>query len=178
VDRIFAGWRMKYLTQTSKKPGSRGCLFCQLRRAGDDPGRLILRRRKSAYLMLNAFPYTTGHLMVVVHRHIGRMADLTAAERRDLWELATQGESLLQEVYHPEGLNVGLNLGRTAGAGIDGHLHLHIVPRWQGDTNFMTTCGDTRVLPEDLEESYRRLAETLRDAPKRRRRTTAARKRS
>jgi ATP adenylyltransferase len=159
---------MKYVTQTSRGTGAKACLFCQLRRAGDDAARLILKRRKTAYLMLNAFPYTTGHLMVVVHRHLGRLADLTAAERRDLWELAALGESVLQEVYHPHGLNVGLNLGRSAGAGIDGHLHLHIVPRWQGDTNFMTTCGGTRVLPEDLTESYRRLAETMRAAPRRR----------
>jgi ATP adenylyltransferase len=152
---------MKYVTQASGKSAPKSCLFCDLKRRGDDEAHLVLARRRSAYLMLNAFPYTSGHLIVAIHRHVGNIGDLTAAERRDLWELAALGEFLLEEVYHPEGFNAGLNLGRSAGAGIDGHLHLHIVPRWHGDTNFMTTCGDTRVLPEDLGESYRRLAAAL-----------------
>jgi ATP adenylyltransferase len=165
---------MKYVTEAAKKGKPGGCLFCRLRRSGDDAGRLILKRKPNAFLMLNSFPYTSGHLMVAVGRHVGNMGDLSAAERRDLWDLAALGESAVQEVYHPEGLNVGINLGRSAGAGIDGHLHLHIVPRWHGDTNFMTTVGQTRVLPEDLGQSYLRLEKAI--GPKRKRRTTKTRR--
>jgi len=139
----------------------RGCLFCTLRPAGDDRALLVLARRGGAYLMLNAFPYNAGHLMVAVKRHVGTLAALTAVERRDLWDLAALGESLLAEVYHPSGLNVGANLGRAAGAGVSGHLHLHLVPRWSGDTNFMAAVAETKVLPEALSETYRRLAAAL-----------------
>jgi len=158
VDTIFAGWRMAYI-KSARKTG--GCLFCRLTKPGDDAGRLVLARRRYAYLMLNAFPYNSGHLMVVAARHAATLGELSGVERRDLWDLAARGESLLAEVYHPDGLNVGANLGRSAGAGIDGHLHLHLVPRWKGDTNFMVTVGNTKVLPEDLEETYRRLSRAL-----------------
>jgi ATP adenylyltransferase len=155
---MFAGWRMSYVTGAERE---RGCLFCRLRQRGDDRERLVLARRGGAYLMLNAFPYNTGHIMVAVGRHVGSLSALTAAERRDLWELAALGESLLAEVYHPSGMNVGANLGRAAGAGVAGHLHLHLVPRWSGDTNFMAAVADTKVLPEALSETYRRLLEAL-----------------
>jgi ATP adenylyltransferase len=156
---MFAGWRMSYVTGAERE---RGCLFCRLRQRGDDRERLVLARRGGAYLMLNAFPYNTGHLMVAVGRHVGTLAALAPAERRDLWALAALGESLLAEVYHPSGMNVGANLGRAAGAGVGGHLHLHLVPRWSGDTNFMAAVADTKVLPEALSETYRRLLEALR----------------
>jgi ATP adenylyltransferase len=163
---------MSYVTGSARE---RGCLFCRLRESGDDAARLVLARRPGAYLMLNAFPYNTGHLMAAVRRHVGTLSGLTAAERRDLGDLAVMGESLLAEVYHPAGLNVGANLGRAAGAGVDGHLHLHLVPRWKGDTNFMTSVGDTKVLPEPLEETFRRLREALaRRTPARTRRKPAA----
>jgi len=136
-------------------------LFCSLTARGDDPGRLVLARRRHAFLMLNAFPYNSGHLMVAVGRHSETLRGLTAAERRDLWDLAALGESLIAEVYHPDGMNVGANLGRTAGAGIEGHLHVHLVPRWKGDTNFMVTVGNAKVVPEDLDESYRRLSQAM-----------------
>ena len=156
--RMWAGWRMSYVTGAERE---RGCLFCTLRAAGDDRARLVLARRAGAYLMLNAFPYNTGHLMVAVKRHVGTLAALTAAERRDLWDLAALGESLLAEVYHPSGLNVGANLGRAAGAGVTGHMHLHLVPRWSGDTNFMAAVAETKVLPEALSETCRRRAAAL-----------------
>jgi len=135
----------------------RGCLFCTLRPAGDDRALLVLARRGGAYLMLNAFPYNAGHLMVAVKRHVGTLAALTAVERRDLWDLAALGESLLAEVYHPSGLNVGANLGRAAGAGVSGHLHLHLVPRWSGDTNFMPVLGDVNVIPQSLRQLRKEL---------------------
>ncbi len=158
---------MRYVKDAERESGRGRCLFCRLGRAGDDPKRWILRRARHAYLVLNAFPYNSGHLMVAVARHVGRLRDLTAAERRDLWELAALGERALETGYGPDGLNVGLNLGRAAGAGVDGHLHLHLVPRWSGDTNFMTTVGGTKVLPEDLADSYQRLRAAL-ERPRRR----------
>ena len=168
---MFAGWRMAYVKRAGKV---RGCLFCRLRRPGDDVARLVLARRTHALLMLNSFPYNSGHLMVAVDRHAGSLSVLSAAERRDVWELCAVGERLLERAYRPDGMNVGINLGRTAGAGVDGHLHVHLVPRWNGDTNFMATVGETKVLPEDLGDSYRRLAEALtalgkRGAPRARR---------
>jgi len=161
---MFAGWRMAYVKRAGKV---RGCLFCRLRRPGDDAARLVLARRPHALLMLNSFPYNSGHLMVAVARHAGNLSALSAAERRDVWELCALGERLLERAYQPDGMNVGVNLGRTAGAGVDGHLHVHLVPRWNGDTNFMATVGETKVLPEDLGDSYRRLAEALGAARKR-----------
>lgn len=158
LERLFAGWRMAYIKGARRQPG---CLFCRLRRPGDDPSRWILARERTGYLMLNAFPYNSGHLMAAVNRHVGTLGGLSEAERRDLWKLVALGESLLARVYHPDGMNVGLNLGRAAGAGVDGHLHLHLVPRWDGDTNFMPTVGGTKVLPEDLSETYSRLAAAL-----------------
>ena len=161
---MFAGWRMAYVKRAGK---SRGCLFCRLKRAGDDPARLVLARRPHAFLMLNSFPYNSGHLMVAVDRHVGTLSGLLAAERRDVWELAALGERILAKAYRPDGMNFGINLGRSAGAGVDGHLHLHLVPRWSGDTNFMVTVGETKVLPEDLDDSYRRLVQALGPARKR-----------
>ena len=164
--RMFAGWRMAYVKRAGAGK-SKGCLFCRLRRPGDDVARLVLARRPRAFLMLNSFPYNSGHLMVAVSRHAGSLSALTAAERHDVWELCATAERLLERVYRPDGLNVGINLGRVAGAGVDGHLHVHLVPRWSGDTNFMVTVGETKVLPEDLGDSYRRLAAGLGRARKR-----------
>lgn len=162
MERLYAGWRMQYVKRAESIQKKRGCLFCLLRRAGDDEERLVLERGKNAYLLLNAYPYNSGHLMVALHRHVGKLGKLTTAERRELWDLVSLGELLLDRVYHPDGINVGINLGRSAGAGVDGHVHVHLVPRWQGDTNFMTTVAGAKVLPEELPESYRRLSEALR----------------
>ena len=158
MNRMFAGWRMRFVANAAK---SVGCLFCGLRKKGDDPKRWILERGPRAFLVLNAFPYNSGHVMVAVHRHTGSVHSLTSAERADVWRLIDRAERAIQRVYRPEGMNVGINLGRAAGAGVDGHLHVHVVPRWNGDTNFMATVGETRVLPEDLEVTYRRLARAL-----------------
>jgi len=158
MHRIFAGWRMKYVAGATKV---KGCLFCALHRKGDDPGRWILERGKHAFLVLNAFPYNSGHAMVAVNRHVGTMAGLTAAERADVWRMAARAEQAIGRVYKPEGMNLGINLGRCAGAGVVGHLHIHLVPRWSGDTNFMSVIGDTRVLPEDLADTYTRLSQAL-----------------
>jgi ATP adenylyltransferase len=161
---MFAGWRMAYVKRGGK---SRGCLFCGLARPGDDAARGVLARRSRAFLVLNSFPYNSGHLMVAVNRHVGDLGGLDGKERQDVWELCALAEKLVGQVYRPEGLNLGINLGRAAGAGVDGHLHVHLVPRWTGDTNFMVTVGETKVLPENLDDTYRRLAEAMRAARKR-----------
>ena len=139
----------------------KGCLFCALKQKGDDPERWIMERNRNAFLVLNAFPYTSGHSMVAVNRHVGTMAGLTTAERADVWGMVARAEKAIQRVYKPQGMNLGVNLGRCAGAGVIGHLHIHVVPRWEGDTNFMTVLGETRVLPEDLADTYTRLSRAL-----------------
>ena len=156
--RMFAGWRMRYVANAAK---TSGCLFCALKKKGDDRARWVLERGKHAFLVLNAFPYNSGHVMVAIHRHAGTMAGLTAAERADVWRLLDRAERAITRTYRPEGINAGINLGRAAGAGVDGHLHVHVVPRWNGDTNFMATVAETRVLPEDLADTYDRLTAAL-----------------
>lgn len=167
MQRLFAGWRMKYVKAAHRESGKGRCLFCRLARPGDDAARWILRRRRHAFLVLNAFPYNSGHVLVAVGRHVGSLGGLTAAERKDLLDLAALAEAALRHAYGPDGMNLGVNLGRAAGAGVDGHLHLHLVPRWSGDTNFMTTVGESKVLPEDLTDSYDRLRRAMAAAPRR-----------
>jgi ATP adenylyltransferase len=139
-----------------------GCLFCRVRRSRSDRAHLVLARRPRGFLMLNRFPYTPGHLMVAVARHVPRFADLDAGERQDLLDLTALAETALGKEYRPHGINYGLNVGRVAGAGFPGHLHLHLVPRWDGDTNFMTTVAGVRVLPEALSRTWTRLRRALR----------------
>jgi ATP adenylyltransferase len=146
------------VTEASTPPA--GCIFCDARECQPaDP--LVVHRGDRVYLILNKFPYNNGHLMVVPVRHVGRLADLDTEEMRELGQLAQAAEAALTDVYHPHGFNMGLNLGRPAGAGVLDHLHLHIVPRWDGDTNFIAVVGQTRVLPEELPETARRVGEAL-----------------
>jgi ATP adenylyltransferase len=137
------------------------CVFCAALGAGDDRRALILHRGTRAFLILNAFPYASGHLLAVVTRHVGTIEAATAAELAEAMTLVQSATRALEAAYHPDGFNVGLNQGRVAGAGVLGHLHIHLVPRWNGDTNFMPVIGDTRVLPESLETTYDRLAAAL-----------------
>ena len=134
-----------------------GCLFCDVFAAGDDHRAYILHRSQHAFVILNLFPYSNGHLMVVFNRHLATFAATSTEERGEMMDLATLCEAVLMESYQPDGLNVGLNLGRAAGAGVVGHLHLHVVPRWVGDTNFATVIGETRIIPEAPEQTYERL---------------------
>lgn len=136
-----------------------GCVFCTRPSQADGPGNLIVARGQRAYVILNLFPYTSGHLMVVPYVHQPSLEMLDAATRAEMMELMTHAVEVLRSVYHPQGFNLGANIGELAGAGIADHVHLHVVPRWAGDTNFMTTLGETRVIPEHLEETYRRLRE-------------------
>ena len=145
---------------TDASTPSPGCIFCVACEPADaDP--LVVHRGARVFVILNKFPYNNGHLMVVPRRHVGRLADLDADEMAELGRLAQAAEAALDDVYHPHGFNMGLNLGRPAGAGVLDHLHLHIVPRWDGDTNFMAVVGETRVLPEELPETARRVGEAL-----------------
>lgn len=133
------------------------CPFCYELSHPDSPENLIIFRGLHAFLILNRYPYTSGHLMVVPFDHLPSLEDLSTQSRAEIMEIATRAIQVLQNVYHPQGFNLGINLGEAAGAGISGHVHMHIVPRWGGDTNFMSTVGSTRVLPESLEETYRRV---------------------
>jgi ATP adenylyltransferase len=136
-------------------------VFCAALATGDDRRALILKRGRLAFLILNAFPYASGHLMAVITRHVGTLETATAEELGEAMALIQSATRALGAAYHPDGFNVGLNQGRVAGAGVLGHLHVHLVPRWNGDTNFMSAIGETRVLPEALETTYDRLAAAL-----------------
>jgi ATP adenylyltransferase len=160
-----------------------GCLFCRVRRSRSDRTHLVLARRPGAVLMLNRFPYNPAHLMVAVERHVARFADLTTVEHTALIELTGLAERALEAAYRPHGMNYGANAGRIAGAGFPGHLHLHLVPRWSGDTNFMPTVAETRVLPESLAATWRRLRAVIRELnatpePRRTRKKSAVRGRT
>ena len=153
MEHLWSPWRARFI----RSPKPRGCLFCRVASSRADRRDLVLARRPHALLMLNRYPYNPGHLMVAVARHTGRFAALRDPERADLLALVALAERALASEYRPHGVNVGANLGRVAGAGFPGHLHLHLVPRWNGDTNFMPVIGVTRVLPESLGETWTRL---------------------
>jgi ATP adenylyltransferase len=136
---------------------SEGCIFCDQLAAGDDQAAHILYRGGKAFVMLNAFPYNTGHLMVVPLRHVAELHDLDSTELAGLMELTSRSVDIVKEAMTPEGFNVGMNLGAVAGAGVPGHLHIHVVPRWGGDTNFMAVVGETKVLPEMIADTDAKL---------------------
>jgi ATP adenylyltransferase len=154
MDRLWSPWRLAYVTGTSS---SSGCIFCDAAAAGSEPESLVLVRGRLAYVILNLYPYNNGHLMVVPNRHLGSLAAATADELNELMRMTRDAEIALTEAYQPQGINVGINIGRPAGAGVLDHVHIHLVPRWNGDTNFMSVIGHTRVLPEELAETKKRL---------------------
>jgi ATP adenylyltransferase len=134
-----------------------GCVFCVAQTMQDDAENLIVHRGERAYVILNRFPYTSGHLMVNPFEHKSRLEDLDGDTRTEMMDLTTKCTIILRKIYNPQGFNVGINIGEAAGAGVPGHVHIHIVPRWTGDTNFMSTLGQIRVLPEALEDTYLRV---------------------
>ena len=162
-ERLWAPWRLEYIEKASKDPGGEGCIFVDLPKKEDDRKNLILFRGETAFVMLNAFPYTNGHLMVAPYKHTAEMSELTDDELLEVNQLVSQCLKWIKKAYGPDGFNIGVNLGKVSGAGIPDHIHWHIVPRWEGDTNFMTTVGEVRVLPQSLEESWERLRKVMRD---------------
>lgn len=158
MELLWAPWRMGYIL--GEKP--QGCIFCDKPKDEKDRENLLLARAKHCAVMLNAYPYNNGHLMVAPYRHIAALTDLTEDEISDIMKVAQQCVSVLQQELQPDGFNIGMNLGRAAGAGIDDHLHLHIVPRWNGDTNFMPVLVNTRVVPESLTATFDKLAPAMR----------------
>jgi ATP adenylyltransferase len=154
--RIWAPWRLDYVKDAAKDNQDE-CIFCAKPAEGDDDSSLIVHRGDRCFVILNRFPYTNGHLMVAPYEHCSRLQDLSAETVAEMMALAQRGMDRLEEVYDPHGYNVGVNQGRVAGAGFEHHIHLHVVPRWGGDTNFMDVVGDTRVLPQALEESLEAL---------------------
>jgi len=159
---------MQYIESAKGSDEPEGCIFCDKPKSGDDEAAYILARWERAFAILNAFPYNPGHLMVAPFRHVGDFAELELAETTDCDLLIKRSLIALRAVSNPDGFNVGMNLGRVAGAGIPGHVHWHVVPRWNGDTNFMTVVGETRVLPELLSETYAKLQPSLREEIERR----------
>jgi ATP adenylyltransferase len=163
MDYLWSPWRFRYVTEGVKQ---NGCVFCEMARR--DPARdrdsYVLQRAPLNFVFLNLYPYTTGHILVAPYAHVSYLSDLDSESLKEIMLLARNIERALASVYHAEGYNVGMNLGRCAGAGVADHLHLHFLPRWVGDTNFMSVIGETRVLPEDLSVTYDKLAPCFRDS--------------
>ena len=156
MDMIWSPWRMNYIN--NKQEGDH-CVFCHALEQKDDPDYLILYRGEHVFIMLNRYPYTSGHLMVIPYEHCPSHEDLSPAARTEMMDLITRSTSLIRKVYKPHAFNLGANIGEDGGAGISQHFHFHVVPRWRGDSNFMSVTANTRVFPEEVETSYRRLKE-------------------
>jgi ATP adenylyltransferase len=154
MDYLWTPWRYAYVSSVDK---TYGCIFCCLLNLGDDEKALIVHRARFNFIILNAYPYTSGHVMVVPYEHVDRLHLLPDRAANEMMELTRRLETILIETYHPDGVNLGMNIGKAAGAGVAGHIHMHVLPRWVADASFMTVVGETRVLPETLEETYRRL---------------------
>lgn len=186
MDRLWTPWRFAYVTKADTMPrpgiperlaaypGDSGCVFCNLIASADyaiahgmaadeaEAAAGLVLRAKTCYVCLNAYPYTSGHVMVVPYAHLDRLSKLPVEASHEMMDLAQETEQVLEGLYRPHGLNFGMNLGEAAGAGVAGHIHLHGLPRWAGDTNFMTTVAETRVLPEDLSITWRRIRDAYR----------------
>jgi len=158
MDYLWTPWRYSYIASGPKKDG---CVFCQAVAAQDDAGTLIVLRAEKSFVILNRYPYTSGHVMVVPYAHVSDFSAADPDALAEMMRLAQRVQVALVHTYRPEGFNIGMNLGRAAGAGIVDHLHLHVLPRWSGDANFMTVVGETRVEPEELPTTYERLRKAL-----------------
>lgn len=153
MERLWAPWRLEYIVGEKEE----GCIFCEFPKRGDDTKYLILHREALVYVIMNAFPYSNGHLLIAPYRHVGDISELTDEESLGMMLLARKCCQVLREAVRPDGFNLGMNLGTAAGAGIAEHAHMHIVPRWNGDTNFMPVLADVKVIPEALEATYAKL---------------------
>jgi ATP adenylyltransferase len=157
LDRLWSPWRSEYIASATDADPS-VCVFCKLRDEPDnDEANFVLHRASQNFVVLNRYPYTSGHLLIVPNEHVAELDRAAKAATDELMDLTKKCQTALREVYRPDGFNLGMNLGRAAGAGIADHIHIHILPRWSGDTNFMTSVGEARVLPEDLATTYQKL---------------------
>jgi ATP adenylyltransferase len=154
MDYLWTPWRYAYVTTAEKDAR---CIFCELPKTGDDAKVHIVHRARHCYIVLNTYPYTSGHLIIVPFAHVDQLQQLSEAAAQEMMALSQKTEGVLRQIYSPDGINLGMNIGRAAGAGVAGHVHMHMLPRWFGDTNFMTVAGESRVLPEALEETYAKI---------------------
>jgi len=161
MDYLWAPWRIEYILQTEKTD----CFLCEKPKEANDETNLILCRGKSNFIIMNSFPYNPGHLLIAPYRHIGHLDELTDEEAKEHFDLVKRSLRLITEITKPTGFNIGINLGKVAGAGIDDHIHTHVVPRWQGDTNFMPVISNTKVLSEALSATYKKFRDGLQIVP-------------
>jgi ATP adenylyltransferase len=157
-DYLWTPWRYAYVTSAGK---TSGCIFCDLPKAGNDQKVHIVHRGQHCYVVLNLFPYTPGHVMIVPYAHLDELQKLPLEAAHELMELTTRMEGVLRKLYTPDGINIGMNIGKAAGAGVAGHIHMHALPRWVADGNFVSVIGETRILPETLETTYERIRGAL-----------------
>ena len=154
MDYLWTPWRFTYITQADQ---ASGCVFCEKQAATDDERNYIVYRGRKNYILLNVYPYTVGHLMIVPYRHIATLEESGRDEMLEMMELTCRAEAALRKTYRPHGMNLGMNIGKSAGAGVAGHIHMHVLPRWDADANFMSVIGETRVLPEELPVTWAKL---------------------
>jgi ATP adenylyltransferase len=154
MDYLFTPWRYAYITTADKAPE---CVFCAQAREKDDAKALIVHRGEHCFVILNAFPYTSGHVMIAPYEHLDQLQKLSSPAAQEMMLLMQKLEGILRQLYHPDGLNMGMNLGKAAGAGVAGHIHMHVLPRWVADANFVSVIGETRILPEALATTYQRI---------------------
>lgn len=167
MDVLWAPWRSKYVADASKRKDSEECIFCRALKDEKDERNYVIYRGKYNFVILNIYPYNPGHIMISPNRHVGSIEALIQEEALELFELLKVSLKVLRRVYSPDGFNVGINLGRVAGAGVDSHVHVHVVPRWNGDANFMPVIGGTKVIPESLESSYEKIRKAFLEEMKR-----------
>jgi ATP adenylyltransferase len=151
---LWTPWRSTYIREKRDKTT---CIFCEAASSSDDESNLVVYRGNNCFVILNRYPYTSGHLMIAPFQHVSRLSALDGAAAGEMIELTQFAETAIQAAYNPQGINLGMNLGEAAGAGIEQHIHMHVLPRWMGDANFMTSVGETRIIPESLSETYRKL---------------------
>ena len=160
MDYLWTPWRYQYMKEAAAG-AQPACIFCDAANRKDDPATLVVLRGSKSFIILNRYPYTSGHVMIVPYAHVAELGAVEAEALSEMMRLAQRVEAAFRTTYKPDGMNMGMNLGRAAGAGVAGHVHLHFLPRWFGDANFMTVAGETRVHPEDLQTTYKRLREAL-----------------
>ena len=158
MDFLWTPWRYAYVTAAQKISG---CIFCELPKLGDDAKARIVHRGEHCYVVLNTYPYTPGHVMVVPYEHLDELQKLPTPAANEMIEFTQKMERALRQLYSPDGINVGMNIGKAAGAGVAGHIHMHVLPRWVADANFVSVVGETRILPETLEMTYQRIKGVL-----------------